>query len=395
MHRYLFFSLTICFVAAAVVGCQSNVKAPFNGDPQSLLVNTNFTGETHEPESTVEIFALPDSIKQQLKKVSNPHHDTSRKAKAIISFILTYADNGLLYDNSSTLIAAETVANGRANCLSLSILAYSMATELGLDAVFQDVQIPEYWTSDSNQSWLNGHVNVRLLQKDISDNTFGLTLLGKDIVVDFDPFSSKQNFPARLISRDRVIAMFYNNKAAQAFSEKNYAQAFAYYEAAATIDPNFAVTWSNIGILYRIHGMYRLAEQSYNLSLHLDPDSMNTLSNLAFLYQKTGRKKEANQLERQVLAKRNSNPYYYLMLGNEAFKRSDMKEAISQFNRSLQLERRNHEAYFGLAKTYYALQDTARVSLYLEKALRAASSAHEQQRYQHKLAILNQVAAAH
>jgi len=141
--------------------------------------------------------------------------------------------------------------------------------------------------------------------------------------------------------------------------------------------------------------MYSLAEQSYNLRLSLDPDSMNTLSNLAFLYRKTGRAKEASQIERQVLAKRNSNPYYYLMLGNEAFKRSDIKEAISQYSRSLQLERRNHEAYFGLAKAYYALQDIEKASVYLEKALRATTSVHEQQRYEHKLAILNQVAAAH
>jgi Flp pilus assembly protein TadD len=395
MNRHPFLSLITCITAAVLFGCQTTPQIFSNDKPEALLVNKHFAGETHEPESITEIFALPDNIKQQLRKVSNAHKDTSRKAKAIVSFILSYADDGLLYDSVSTRTAAQTLANGRANCLSLSILAYSLASELGLDAVFQDVQIPEYWTSDLNRSWLNGHVNVRLRQKDIADSGFGLTILGTDVVVDFDPYSSKTNFPAKLINRQRVVAMFYNNKAAHAFASDDYAQAYRYYRAAAQLDPKFAVTWSNLAILYRVHGFYDLAERSYNFSLSLDPTSTNTLSNLALLYRHIGEIDKARALEERVLAKRNSNPYYYLMLGNEAYRSDDLKQALSHFSRALRLDRQNHEAFFGLAKTYYMLENTERASHFLGKALRSATSIQDQRRYEYKLAMLNQLAAAH
>ena len=61
------------------------------------------------------------------------------------------------------------------------------------------------------------------------------------------------------------------------------------------------------------------------------------------MYRQTGRTYQAKQLEERVVAKRRNNPYYYLMLGNEAFKRSDLTEAIAQYNQAVQLDRQNHE----------------------------------------------------
>jgi tetratricopeptide (TPR) repeat protein len=395
MKTLFSFTVVIGLFTLVLQGCQTTLPLAEVDDPTTLFVDHAFRGPVQTPETMSEIFSLPENIKHDLKRVISGHNAAERKAKAVLEFMLAYADDGLLYDNASTKTAAETLAYGRANCLSLSILTYSMATELGMDAVFQDVQIPEYWTSEANQTWLNRHVNVRLRQKNLADNGLGFSLLGSDVIVDFDPYTSKKRFPAYQISAQRVVAMYHNNKAASAFGDGHYAQAYRYYKAAAQIDPDFAVTWSNLAILYRVHGLYDMAERSYNYSLRLDPSSTNTLSNLAFLYRKTGNIKQAQQLEARVIAKRRSNPYYYLMLGNEAFKRADWSEAVAEFRRSLNLDAQIHEAYFGLAKTYYELDNTLQASHYMEKALRTATTTQDQQRYEHKLAILNQVAAAH
>ena len=56
---------------------------------------------------------------------------------------------------------------------------------------------------------------------------------------------------------------------------------------------------------------------------------------------------------------------------------------------------KNHEAYFGLARSYYALDDTISAVRYMKKAKRNAPSDDEQQLYEHKLSVLNQVARLH
>jgi Flp pilus assembly protein TadD len=391
MNRYLY-SFSFCITCALLLGCQTARWESTSVSSGELLVDNHFVGDTYQPETMQQIFALPEATKRELQHIVAGQNIAERKAKSVLRYILSFADDGLLYDNAATRTAAETLTYGRANCLSLSILAFSMAKEVGMDAVFQDVQIPEYWTSEMNQTWLNGHVNLRLRQNKLSNNNIGISLLGRDIVVDFDPYTLKNRFAEHEIRAKRVVAMFYNNKAARAFSLENYAQAYRYYRAAAEIDADFAVTWSNLAILYRVHGLYDLAERSYNFSLSLDPTSTNTLSNLAYLYRLTGSISKAKQLEQQVLAHRRSNPYYYIMLGNEAFKRDELQEAISQFKNSLQLDRQNHEAYFGLARTYYLLDNTNRASYYMEKALRFATTEQDQQRYEYKLAILNRIA---
>lgn len=387
--------VTINVLVFLLCSCQTASWPQVYEKPENLLTDEYFKGDTYQPETMQQIFTLPDNARRDLVRIVSGENIAERKAKAVLEFIFSYADDGLLYDHASTRTAAETLAYGRANCLSLSILAFSLAKEAGMDAVFQDVQIPEYWTTDMNQSWLNGHVNVKLRQNQISGSNIGISLLGRDIVVDFDPYTLKNRFPEHEISMQRVVAMFHNNKAAAAFSEGNHAQAYRYYRAAIDADPKFAVTWSNLAVLYRINGLNELARRSYYFSLSLDPTSTNTLSNLAFLYRQTGEVKKAKLLEDRVLTKRNNNPYYYLMLGNEAYKRNDLNEAINQYNRTLQLDRQNHEAYFGLAKTYYLLDNNSRASHYLEKAVRTATSTQDQHRYEHKLAILNQVAKLH
>src|SRR5690606_26852201 len=131
--------------------------------------------------------------------------------------IFSYAQDGLLYDNTSTRTASETIASGKANCLSLSILAYSMAKELGMNAAFQDVQIPEYWTSALRQTWLNGNINLRLKHQIVPHRFSRIMLLCNDRFVVFYPYSLKQKYPHASVEPATVVAMFYNNKAAVAF----------------------------------------------------------------------------------------------------------------------------------------------------------------------------------
>lgn len=388
--------LLVIISITVLTSCQTTNHSTSILTADNLLVpDAEFENVADAPltniETASEIFMLPEQAKINIHKLIGSYRSMPERTKAVLDFIVSYADDGLIYDNSATRTASETLYYSKANCLSLSILAYSLAREVGMDATFQDVQIPEYWTSQLNQTWLNGHVNLRLKHHRQVADGIGVVLLGSDFVVDFDPYSLKKRFPTRPITEQRIVAMFYNNKAAVAFAKQHYAQAYAYYKAAINADSQFAVTWSNLGVLYRIHNLHNLAEKAYHHSLALAPDSINTLSNLAYLYQLQGKEDLANQLERQVIKQRENNPYYYLMLGTEAYNKHDFRQGIKHFEKSLALDSDNHEAYFGLARSYFSLNQFAQAERYLSKAQRHTFTKQDKQRYQKKLAVLNRM----
>ncbi|MEH8019470.1 tetratricopeptide repeat protein [Rheinheimera muenzenbergensis] len=380
----------------ALTACQSAPKPELTYDYQSLLIaEPGFAGDITPVETEQQIYALPEQVQSELQRILHATSGITERSKTLLRYIFTFAHDELIYDNSATKTASETLAIGKANCLSLSILAYSMANEVGLKTVFQDVAIPEYWTSEQNTTWLNGHVNLRIVQNTLPENHSGVILFGRDIVVDFDPTILKQRFSTTQLNKQRVTAMFYNNKAAEQLNSSEDAQAYQYYLAAIDIDPTFAVTWANLGVLYRKYGLDQYAEQAYQHSLKLDPTSLNTMSNLAYLYHRSDRQHEAEQLMQHVNQARKNNPYYYLMLGNEALRRNDTAEAISQYEHAVRLDRNNHEAYFGLAKAYFQLNDTVQAERYLQRAKRTAPSDQDKEQYQRKLTSLLQVASVH
>lgn len=391
-------SATLLSALLLLSGCQTappqQQQLPYNH--QTLLIAPQtFTGEIRPVETEQQIYQLPEPVQAHLVRLMNSTQGISERSKALLKYIFTFAHDELIYDNSATKTVSETLAAGKANCLSLSILAYSMAKEVGLKAVFQDVAIPEYWTSEQNTTWLNGHVNLRIVQNTLPENHSGVILFGRDVVVDFDPAILKQRFATTELHKDKVTAMFYNNKAAEELNQSRDAQAYQYYLAAIDIAPDFALTWANLGVLYRQYGLEQQAENAYLHSLRLDPKSINTMSNLAFLYHKQQRQHEAAQLMQQVYQARKNNPYYYLMLGNEALRRDDIDIAISHYQHAVRLDRYVHEAYFGLAKAYYQLNDAVQAERYLQRAKRSAPTLQDKEQYQHKLSILQQFASVH
>lgn len=392
--------LLIPIVATTFLASCQNVKHTANNLPtDNLLVADDYFSNTndmhiHSIESPEQIFYLPEETKIKLHKIMAVEHSIQDKTKTVLKFIISYADKGLIYDNSATRTVSETLLYGKANCISLSVLAYSLAKEVGIEADFQEVNIPEYWTSEMNQTWFNRHVNLRLKQhrKVVDGDNVSISL--NNYVVDFDPYSLKKHFKTSPINKQRIVAMFYNNKAAVAIAEKNYAQAYTYYKAAIDMDATFSGTWSNLGILYRAHNLTALAEQVYKHSLALNPSSINTMSNLAYLYQQTGEDVLANELEYKVMMARKNNPYYHLILGTEAFNLQNFNNSIKHFKIALELDPNNHEAYFGLAKSYVSLNQLTLAERYLTQAKIHTSNIQDKMRYQSKLMVLNQIAKA-
>lgn len=381
------FSLVL--LSSFIFACQST--------PENAIQSSGFHQYLHDDlfpqhrlftiETPEQVFALDEAAKLfvQDNLKGNDHH---RQIKALMHKIFHRSEFNLLYLASANTTATETFHNRAANCLSMSIMAYAMAREAGYTVRFQDVMIPEYWTRRSGFSVLNGHVNL-LVSPPSEPNR--VRLFEQGLVVDFDPQATRNHFPKRFVTRATILAMFYNNKGADALLANSYTKAYAYFRAAIKQDPSFDSTWVNLGFLYRLQGFYQYAEASYKQALNVDEENLTAWENLAYLYQYTKREKHAEEILTWVDNKRASNPFYHFILGEQDVELGLYDRALSHYRRALKLDKQSHEIYFGLAKAYYALGEINRSEQYLRMAKRKASNDQDQQRYQYKLSLLSRL----
>ena len=125
---------------------------------------------------------------------------------------------------SANTTAAETFENRAANCLSMSIMTYALAKEANLRVEFQDIKIPEYWTRKDGYSLLNGHVNLKLFPR---VDPLVVRMFDSGLLVDFDPQDRRRSWPTRTVYSGTILAMYYNNKGADALVSNEYSKAYA------------------------------------------------------------------------------------------------------------------------------------------------------------------------
>ncbi|OCQ19889.1 hypothetical protein A7985_18475 [Pseudoalteromonas luteoviolacea] len=384
------FSAILLFVSSAsLVGCQST-----NAPPADLTLLDNAPFKVLPVESQKEIFTLDehivDTLNQNFKRSEQPE---LRRAEVIMQFLLDNGDNTLSYMSDANLTASQAYHNLNANCLSLSILAFSLSEYLNLKGQFQKVHVPEYWASSRGYNFLSGHINLKVYEdraKFIGKNV--LHTSPKTLTIDFDPNSRRQAFRTTEITKDRVTAMFYNNKGAINMVEGRKDQAFSYFQAAIEMDSQYSSAWANLAILYRLSGKLQIAEKMYNQALALNSDNNTAKGNLAVLYDMTDRSEQAEQIRAQLYQVRKSNPYYVITLGNEALEQGNAVKAINLYRDALKLDKRLHEGHFALAKAYFALGKLELTKRHLQRALALSQFKHNQLQYRGKLEWLDAVA---
>jgi Flp pilus assembly protein TadD len=379
--------LIALFVLVLVSACQSTQDVSI--DPHTLLYDQGFVGFEQIPiETQQQVFELDQDAKDFVTKALGLIDDPVNGIETLVHKIFDRSQYNLLYKGSANTTASQTFHNRAANCLSMSIMTYALATEAGYGVRFQDIEIPEYWTRREGYSLLNGHINLQLFAK---PDPHILYLQTRGYQVDFDPRASKKHFPKKFVSKQLVLAMFYNNKGADALLNEDNERAYAYFRAALILAPEFDSPWVNLGFLYRLAGFYQQAEDAYKQALSLKPDNLTAWENLAFLYTFTQRPLEAEAILTKVERKRIDNPYYHLNLGEQEFEHENYAQALRHYRKALSLDKSKHEIYFGLAKTYYYLGEVQRSQHYLKLAKRKSISQQQRHKYQGKLDLLSKL----
>ncbi|PAY00928.1 hypothetical protein CKO50_13180 [Pseudoalteromonas sp. HM-SA03] len=380
----------IIVLSVLLSACNSTPKATID----TSILNSKHQFNIQPVESYSEVFQLNKQIKAELAQYFHNDEIGVKRAKMLMAFLVNSGDDSMSYLSGANLTANQAFSNMNANCLSLSILTHAIARQVGLRTQFQRVHIPEYWDESQGYSLLTGHVNIKIFEVDnTQDSVKTLYVKPASVTVDFDPNSRAQHFSTSAIDTNTILSMFYNNKGAMEMINGDLDMAYSYYKAAVESDPYHDGAWGNLGILYRLTQQYDLAERAYNQAIAINHDNRNALGNLAKLYYLTERDREAEMIEANIHNLRKNNPYYMLVLGNEAFKNGNLARAKHFYQKAHQLDRNIHGSYFGLAKVAYEQGDREKAEYYLNKAYKTSVFEHDKARYEGKLVLLKSVAS--
>ncbi|GHE82488.1 tetratricopeptide repeat protein [Thalassotalea profundi] len=384
LFSHLFF---LCLILSSCASAPIfNVKNVSN--IQTLYLDDYFPGYSSiDIESEDDVFSLDDEMKEMVQTQLLGENDPYQRSKKLLTHIFSREHLDIAYQNSANLTATQTYHSQTANCMSLTIMSYALAEAAGLNVVFQEVKIPEYWVRNGQYSMLTGHVN--LLIKRPSDHRVAFFWeRSRGLEIDFDPSILKRSFPKEDIDKSTVLAMFYTNKGAQAMVDEDYLKAYSYFKRATLAAPKFASSWNNLAILYRMINNYTLAEKVYHYTLTIAPDNLTTVSNLAMLLEKQGAIDKARMLEKQIHEKRLKNPYYHALLGDEALYNGQIKQAKIHFKNAIKINNNIHEFYYGLAKVYYQLDEYILAEDTLKKAIKLNKSSTTDMQYVAKLNLI-------
>ncbi len=339
-------------------------------------------------ESEQEIFALDDEMKALVTNKLLRVSDIRQRSVMLLEHIFETENINLQYQGGANLTASQTYHQGQANCMSLTIMAYSLAKAAKLNVNFQNVQVPEYWQRNGDMNMLTGHVNLVIKKR---ENPNKIILLSNEVLeIDFDPYVAKKSFPRKVITKNEVLAMFYNNKGAQALAKKDYTNAYRYIKAATLADNSFSSAWGNLGVLYKVTGHNEHALFTYHKAVALNKNNNTAMNNLSILLRKQGEHDLAEKIELSILRKRINNPYYYALLADESLQKGNIEFALLHYQKAIHLDDRIDEFYHGLAKVYYAMDNYSAARRALKKAMAINKVSQIDNQYLAKLNFLKQ-----
>ncbi len=339
-----------------------------------LLRATPLAGGTDVPDlPDIAVLAVSADMRDFLDQHVNRQHGRTLKLHELLQAIITEGRFGLEYDET-TRTAQETFAARRGNCLSFTNLFVALAREVGINATYQEIDIPPNWSHEGGVYMLTRHVNVIV-------ETGGSNV--REVDFNIDDFQSSHN--RKLISDARALAHYYSNIGAEFLQQDKPIEALRYFRKAAASDEDFAPVWSNLGVLYSRAKHFDYAEAAYLQALRLNPGELVAMSNLGQLYQFQGKHELANQYYMQSNQHRLQNPYYRYHLAREAFLGENYATAIKHLKYSLQKKKSEDSFYFLMGLSYLGKGDAVVAQRYLRRAEEIAADDGLKRSYHNKI----------
>lgn len=320
----------------------------------SLLRDADYptTPAVEPPES---IFALDDAMRRYADTELRAQIRRGDPRRALIRALYERGQLRLAYDAGSTRNAAEAFEARAGNCLSLVIMSAAFAKHLGLPVSYRQVDVEEQYSRSGGLLLAAGHVNL------ILDRLFGRPILDtslmQDLTVDFLPGQDLHGERSKALPESTVVAMYYNNRAAEALAANRHAESYRWARAAVLQRPDYAPAINTLAVIYLRDQRLAAAEAALRAALDLDPANAGALSNLAQTLRREGRGDEAATIERRLAAVQPVQPFAAFEAGRLAMASGDYTRARDLFERELRLQPDQSEVHFWLAQALWRLGD--------------------------------------
>ena len=383
MRRFFFLSFICVSQLLLLSAC---VTQQVIQTDEKLFHDELFSAPT-ESISAENIFRLNPAMQQfldrEIRKQSRIHSDQ----RALYMALYDEGKLRLRYDSSYTRNASDTFDTRSGNCLSLVIMTAAFAKQMGLKTTYQKVFLEEEWSRAGELYFSSEHVNIVLGQRKLAmtiDNTSS-----EPMIVDFLQRGEAANLRSIEIDENTIIAMFMNNRAAEALARNDYHQAYWWVRGAINADYQFAAAYNTLGVIYMKRNQAEPAYRALTAALALNPKSLVTMSNMVQTLNGLDRVAEAKELSLRILDEQPHPPFHFFQLGLAAMNRNDYAAAKSLFKRELKRAPDYHEFHFWLGLAHFRLGEIADAEKELNLAKQNSSNQKDLALYAAKLNYLN------
>ena len=375
--------LSTLIFAASLAGCASAPQAPLP-PAQILFADAAFKAPDDQVKPE-EIFALSPAMKEYARKVRQTLQ--GRNAHEALFEALYRRDMlRLEYDSELTRTAAQAFEARSGNCLSLVIMTAAFAKELDLTVQFQRITTDETWSRSGTLYFASGHVNL-MLGKGGFDNPNSYDR-ARFLTIDFLPPPDVERMERTPIDESTVVAMFMNNRAAEALVKGKVDNAYWWARNAIAHEPGFMLAYNTLATIYQRHGDLAQSERVLRFAHDREPNSTVILSNLVEVLKADGKTEEAARLQAELARLEPYPPFYFFTQGQQAMQEGDFRKARALFAREVQRAPYYHEFHFWLAKAAFELGDLETADKHMNLALSNSTTRNDSAIYAGKLASL-------
>lgn len=389
--------LSVLLTACAAGGIQPDLSQGDVLTPATLL-DSSPLDTAPKDFSGFDMLALSPEMLAFLDQRVGSYKSESERLRRLAWAIMRSGEFSLVYEDT-TGTASETFATRRGNCMAFTNMFVAMSRHLGIDAQYQEVDVPPTWSMSGGSFLYAQHINVYVDLKN-----------GRFREVDFNIYDFDHELETRIISDERARAHYFNNIGAEKMLEGDSPQAYAYFRESLAEDDGFVPAWINMGILHRREGYPAYAEVAFLTALQreerksklisyetldvgwmspqVDNTSLVAMSNLANLYEDEGETELAEKYFSRVHSHRMKNPYYRYQVAQVDFEEGDYEAAIDNLKYAVRRRKNEDEFYYLLSLSYLMNGEREEAGKWMHKAKEVAQSNSEKDKYSYKLDLL-------
>lgn len=309
------------------------------------------------PAAPARIEALPPDLRARVHdEVVAPSHSQLDRLQRLVDFLFGPQRAGLAYQPDATYTVEQAWRTRRGNCVAFTLLFLALADEAGLEAWPQESEDSLAWQLRDNTLYRTNHVSA-------------VARAGRRTWrVDATPQPVIERNPPGRIDRQRLRSHYYNNLAVALMEQGRLAEAGRYMDVAIALDPHYASTWSNAGVVALRGGDRETARRDYARALELEPDNAGALFNMVGLLEHEGSPRDLATYRKRLERVQRRDPFHHFMLAMDYQRAGDLAGAIAHFRTAARLMPREYRFHLALARAYREAGDARRADRSLARA---------------------------